>query len=382
MAFPHPPKPIKLSRLSPSSYEAARSCKARAAWLAAGDRSMLPGNPAAMLGACFHHIAAAAQRGHLQSNSGGVEEAARDLFNQIAEKLFAESHEIFKVKFGVKERLPSFYLRREEAVALACMLASGTSRPSVHRTLKPKLPLKVVEQSLQSQDGLLYGRPDYINAETGEVVDYKTRRASPDGNDEVTKREMRQLRLYAYLTQENGIEIKRGAIVLADGTRVVIELDKVEVEREAHAAARALEAYNAAVTDNATFRYIASPSAETCSYCPCIVMCEPFWEQANPTWRESVGAQVHGKVISISRSNFQGINVLTMHLEYLGGTIERSVEVVLEQIPEKWLLGEMQSEPQPGDEVRIISARTAVSTSEQTVVRADRATTDVWIRST
>jgi hypothetical protein len=381
MTLPRPPKPAKLTRLSPSLYEAARCCKARAAWLAFGDRGALPGNPAAILGLCFHKVAAAAQTGRLHAGGGSVESAARGLFDEAAEEMFAKSHEMFKAKFGVKERLPCYYLRREESVALARTLSPNKPLPSDRRPSKQKSPARDVEQSLQSKGGHLYGRPDLIDAGAGEVVDYKTRREPSDGSDEVTDQELRQLRLYAHLASENGIRIQRGTIVLANGRPLTVDLNEKEVQREACSAVDILEAYNAAVDDKTTFEEIASPATENCRYCPCMVLCEAFWKKAEPSWQEHVGTQVQGELRSISKATVQGINLITLHLECTGGTIDKSGEVILEQVPEEWLLGGLKSSPSQGDIIRITNAHVAVSAPEQTVLRADRTATETWILS-
>ncbi|HEX8922966.1 MAG TPA: PD-(D/E)XK nuclease family protein [Pyrinomonadaceae bacterium] len=377
MTFPRPPKPAKLTRLSPSTYEAARRCNARAAWLAFGDRDALPGSPAAILGLCFHKVAAAAQAGRLQTVDG-VESSARSLFDEAAEEIFAKSHEAFKVKFGVKERLPGYYLRREESVALARTLSPDEPLPPSRRRPSQMSPTKGIEQNLQSKDGLLYGRPDLIDTVAGEVVDYKTRRESLDGPNEVTDQEMRQLRLYALLATDNGTRIQRGVIVLADGRRLTVELKVEDVQHEARSAAAVLESYNAAIDGTRTFEEIASPSVENCRYCPCMVLCEAFWKRAQPSWQEHVGTQVQGKLTSISKASVQGVNLLTLHLECVGGTIEKS-KVVLEQVPEEWLLGEVKAPPSHVVLVRIINAHAAVSMPEHTVLRVDRAATETWI---
>jgi PD-(D/E)XK nuclease superfamily len=380
MTLPRPPKPAKLTRLSPSTYEAARRCKARAAWLAFGDRGELPGSPAAILGTCFHKVAAAAQAGRLHAG-GDVESAARELFDKAAEEIFAKSHEMFKAKFGVKERLPSYYLRREESVALARALSQNAGPPSDPRPSKQMPSTRGIEQSLQSKDGLLYGRPDFIDAVAGEVVDYKTRRESPDGPDEVTDQELRQLRLYAHLSNEQGIRIQRGRIVLANGKTLTVDLNEKDVQREARSAVNVLTSYNAAVDDKTTFEDIASPAAENCRYCPCMVICEAFWKKAEPSWQEHIGTQVQGKLISISKATAQGFNLITLQLDCAGGTIDKGAEVILEQVPEEWLLGRLKTHPSLGDVVRIINAYVAVKAPGQTVLRADRSATEAWIVS-
>jgi PD-(D/E)XK nuclease superfamily len=379
MTLPHPPKPTKLACLSLSTYEAMRYCKARAAWLAFGNREVLPGSPAAILGLCFHDVVAKAQTGQLYIGGETVESAARHHFNNKAEDLFTKSHEMFKVKFGVKERLPFYYLRREESVALARTLSPGASHPVGSRSSKQKPSPKDIEQSLRSKDDLLYGRPDLIDSVAGEVVDYKTRRESSEDSEEITDRERRQLRFYAHLANENGMKVQRGTIALANGKRFTVELSDKEVLQEAISAVEALESYNATVNSKTTFEEIATPAPQNCLYCPCMVLCEAFWGQAKPAWQESVGAHLQGKIQSISNAVVQGTNLVTLHIQSVGGTICESGEVVLEQIPEEWLLGRLKPSNTSENLVRIINARIGAITPERTVLRADRTATEVWL---
>src|SRR5262249_23461690 len=113
MTLPHPPKPAQLSKLSPSIYEAFRVCLAKGAWLAFGERGALPGNSFAILGLCFHTVAAAAQKGQLRAPNGNVMAAARQMFDAEADRRYAEAHIVLKAKYPAKERLPFYYARRE-----------------------------------------------------------------------------------------------------------------------------------------------------------------------------------------------------------------------------------------------------------------------------
>lgn len=377
MRIPRPPKPEKLPRLTPSMYEDARACKARLAWRALGDSSALPGSPARILGICVHEVAAAAQSNRLSADAAKIEDEARSYFDARAEELFAQAHETFRVKFGVKERLPYYFLRREEAAALARSLA-GDGAPRTARTSKQggSSGSRSVEKSLTSRDGLLYGRPDVIDESSREVVDIKTRAET----DEVRENESRQLRLYAHLARENGVEIQRGAILLSNGKRLEIDLAPSEVQREADLAVAALRSYNDAVKADTTFEKIASPSAENCHHCPCKVLCEAFWREADPSWDETVGNHVQGTVAAVSESNLQGVNLVALHLQdTLGTVVGAGGEVVLEQMPLEWLAQSQEMSQAEGKVVRIINAKVSVSSPEQTVLRADRVSTEVWV---
>jgi hypothetical protein len=379
MTLPMPPKPGRITSLSPSIYEAARLCKARAAWIAFGDRGALPGNSSAILGLCFHEVVAAAQSGRLRTAGGDLETAARRMFDDEAEKRFAHAHEVFKAKFGSKERLPYYYMQREAAAALVRTMSEESRNVSLWQPGTATKTSNSVERTLKSKDGLLSGRPDLIAASIGEVVDFKARRESVENPDEITERETRQLRLYAHLAKENEIKIQRGVIVLASGRRLTIDLISAEVQAEVRAAIGTLQSYNAAVGDETTFEAIAEPSPENCRHCPCMVICEPFWKQADAFWQETIGIQVQGRLISTSKANLQSVDFVTLHLEDIKGTTIDSMKVVLEQIPEEWLLGGLGSSLVPGTLVRIMNAHIAASTPEQIILRADRAATEVWI---
>lgn len=374
--LPHPPKPAHLTRLSPTAYEALRICRAKAAWLAFGEQSALPGNSFALLGSCFHAVAAAAQKGQLRAADGNVTAAARQMFDAEAEQRYAVAHKALKAKYSAKERLPFYYARREAAAVLArtiCDEAIETS-PAMHRT-----PARLIEKSLQSKDGLLYGRPDLLNIGKGEVVDYKTRREASSEAEQITEQERRQLHLYAHLADENGWSVQRGVILLASGTRLEMEIDAQEAQQEAQQARKELAAYNAAVSENTTFTELANPSAENCRRCPCMVVCEAFWQKAESTWRDKIGLQVQGCLADTPSSSVPGTNFIALQLAEATGTAERGKEIVLEQMPETWLLGTEVTRLEQGAFVKIINARESASTEEKVILRADRADTEVWV---
>jgi PD-(D/E)XK nuclease superfamily protein len=375
MTLPHPPKPAQLSKLSPSIYEALRVCRAKAAWLAFGERGALPGNSFAMLGLCFHKVAAAAQKGQLRAPNGNVMAAARQMFDAEADRRYAEAHKALKAKYSAKERLPFYYARREAAAVLARTICDDAveAAPSAHRT-----PARLIEKSLQSKDGLLYGRPDLLNIGSGEVVDYKTRREASSETEVITEQERRQLHLYAHLAAESGWPIQRGVILLASGTKLEMEIDVHEAKREAQQARKELAAYNSALSKNTTFTDLANPSAENCRRCQCMVVCEPFWQKAEPDWREKTGIQVQGHLADTPSSSIPGTNFIALHLTETTGTADRGKEIVLEQMPEPWLLGPEEIRLEKGALIKIINARESASTEEKVILRADRADTEVW----
>jgi hypothetical protein len=375
MTLPHPPKPAQLTRLSPTVYEALRVCRAKAAWLAFGEQGALPSRSFALLGSCFHAVAAAAQKGQLRAADGNVTAAARQMFDAEAEQRYASAHKALQAKYSAKERLPFYYARREAAAVLARTICDEAveAPPAAH-----KAPVHLIEKSLQSKDGLLYGRPDLLDIRKGEVVDYKTRREASSEAEEIKEHERRQLHLYAHLAAENGWSIQRGVILLASGTKLEMEIDLHEAQREAQQARTELAAYNAAVNENTTFMELANPSAENCRRCQCMVVCEPFWQKAEPYWREKTGIQVQGRLADTPSASIPGTNFIALHLAETTGTAERGKEIVLEQMPETWLLGAEETRLEKGVLIKIINARESASTEEKVILRADRADTEVW----
>jgi len=376
MTLPRLPKPARLTRLSPTTYEALRVCRAKAAWLAFGEQGALPGNSFALLGSCFHAVAAAAQKGQLRAADGNVTEAARQMFDAEAEKRYALAHKALKAKYSAKERLPFYYARREAAAVLARTICAKVveTAPTAHGT-----PARLAENSLQSKDGLLYGRPDLLDIKQGEVVDYKTRREAGSEAEQITEQERRQLHLYAHLAAENGWPIQRGVILLASGTKLEMEIDAQAAQHEAQQARQELASFNAAVSESTTFTELATPSAENCRFCPCMVVCAAFWQQAEPTWRDKIGIQVQGRLTETPPAVDAGTGFLALHLAETTGTAERGREIVLEQMPATWLLGAEETRLEKGAHITIINARESSSTEEKVILRADRADTEVWV---
>src|SRR5262249_32750151 len=144
-------------------------------------------------------------------------------------------------------------------------------------------PAALLEKRLESRDGRIVGQPDVLDVSSETVVDYKTgsARTALDG---VSEAEERQLRIYAFLARENGMEVSRGGIVRADHQRIEVEIPPDDALEAAEDAIRVLEAYNRKA--GMSFEAAASPSEENCRHCPCIPFCEAFWSTAGPGWLE------------------------------------------------------------------------------------------------
>jgi hypothetical protein len=380
MQIPELPEVRELKHLSPSLYEAVLVCKARAAWIAFGERDSVPQHSRALLGTSVHAVVEDAHNGRLP---GGDDESrrteARDLFDRKAKDLYDDAHPLLRAKFPGPERIPYYYLFRERAVLLAL---DAAGRPSATRAAAgapgPRVEppqVALVETTLRSRDGLLVGRPDYVDSVAREVVDYKTGAGPDDDPEGLRDSEVRQLRLYVYLAGEIGLDLQKGAVVRADGRRVALDIPEADAVAEGQRAREALYAFNAGAAEG--FKQLAEPSPEACRYCPCIPFCEAFWEKATAAWTDRCGAHVEGTVTQVSRAVVQNTALITFELAVARGTTTAGIAVV-QQLPENWARAGGASLPTVGDMVRIVDARVADETHGTAVIRPDRLTTALW----
>lgn len=329
--------------------------------------------PGALLGLCFHTVMAAAHRGELGSdNSHERRDTARKHFDREAAALYAKAHPLVRAKYRSHAHLPYYNLLRERAALRATEVAAN---PTASGGASTSFGHKLTEKRLASLDGTIIGRPDFVDATVGEVVDYKTG-AGPEDPKRLSDAELRQLRLYAHLAYENDLAIARAVVVRADGQRAVAALTKGEVIEEAVQARRALQMYNEAVGAGRTFDELATPSVNSCRGCQCVPFCERFWATADDTWREAVGVHIEGSIKTLDSHTIQGVTLLTLDINVERGTLG-SGTATMEQLPASWARAEGAELTNIGGGVRITGARVAVE-GERPVLRADRASTLVW----
>jgi hypothetical protein len=374
---PEPPTVTPLPHVSPSLYEALLRCKARAAWIAKDKKSGVPEHPNAILGACQHSVIEDAHRGRL----AGLEvEAcmvkARELFDRCARFRYDRGHPLLRAKFTSPDKLPYYNLFRERATQEAKVTAAR-----VGRTQSPMLSASTAaqvrhhaEKRLISTDGLLVGRPDFIDLDSEEVFDYKTGAIPQETAGMISEAEARQLRLYVHLALENGMRVTRALIVRADGRRASIDVSTEEANAEGRRAREQLAAFNNS-TDK-PFSELANPSPENCTFCPCVPFCDAFWQAAQPVWSETCGIHLEGRVTAVETSTVQGVKLLTLRVENQRGTVP-SGPAFVERIPESWTTADGSAPPQEGDLVRVVHGHLA-NLAAVPVVRVDRTATTVW----
>jgi hypothetical protein len=312
----------------------------------------------------------AVQQGELPEDAEQRRDAARDCFDNTASGLHASTHPLLKVKFPSPDKLPFYNLFRERAATLAADHPGGMktdTQPTEERRA-------MAEHRFTSSDGLIVGRPDLINIPAHEVVDYKTGLASEEAW-RVSDREARQLNLYAYLAGEAGFEISRGTIVRGDGQTASVDIAPESAASEAGKARNALSEFNEGEYGR-TFSDAARPAPDVCRMCPCIPICEPFWQASNQEWQVEAGIHLEGAVVRVHQATVQGVPLVSLDVDAKRGTVGQG-EVVIEQVPLAWVTADGDRLPEVGDVVRLVDGRLA-NPEEPVVLRADRTMTSLW----
>jgi hypothetical protein len=373
MMLPSIPAPRPIDVLSPTLYASMLRCGAQAVWRAHGNRTAVPQHPQAVLGICTHSLLAAAHRGQLHGKDQDERlAAARAYFDSRADELWSTAHPLLKAKFGEPRRLPYYNLSRERS-AMAASAIAADHPPGAGKPFTGPLKFKqdLTETNLKSKDGLLAGRPDYLNQAAKEVTDYK----SSKGGKSLSPSEERQLLLYAHLARENGITVETGVVVRVDGQRAATALAPERVEAEGRAAREALAEFNKTAVGK-TFEELAKPSAENCAHCPCVPFCAPFWRSAVPEWAELTGKNIEGTVAAIDESVVQGVTLKTYKLDNCRGTVD-GAGVYLEQVPETWINADGTQLPRIGEAVRLVHGQVD-DNGNPVVARMERVSSSFW----
>ncbi|MGD0165600.1 MAG: PD-(D/E)XK nuclease family protein [Candidatus Sulfotelmatobacter sp.] len=384
MDLPPIPTPRSLENISPSFYNAALLCRARAAWQQFGPRGALPASTGSIIGACFHAVMEMGNEGRLSEGEEGIREA-KAAFDQKASQLFSEAHPLLKAKFVSPEKFPFYFERRARAAILAAKASSGVVARQADAHGRgtaahgnPADQARLVEQMLSSRDGLIKGRIDLWERSSSTVTDYKSGLEPKNAPSGITENETRQLRLYVHLAQENGCAATSAAIVRGDGHRAAIAVPAADADSEGQMARHTLAQFNQLVVGGAHFHSLALPSRESCAGCPYIALCDPFWEAAQPEWEEICGANAEGEIVEIREASFAGSPLRSLSLKDCRGSAPTG-DLVVEQIPLAWLsLG--SSVPEVGRRVRIVSAARRPPEPQNRVLRVDRVkSTAIWM---
>lgn len=366
-ALPAPP-PIKaLDRISPTIYEAAIRCTSRAAWIAGGDRKLLPQHPRSLLGIGVHTVLERARQGRIIGETEDERRAAAEhTFDQKLRDLFAGAHPLIHVKFEAPDRLPFYNLYRARAAEMAVDMFIKIVPRAMNAG--PARTGSIVEASLLSKDGRVTGRADVLDPAKETVIEYKT--GLPSDSSPISETEVRQLRLYAFLASENGMTIRRGVIERANRVRVEIDISAAQAAEEGRKALAVLDQYNTHV--GGSFEDAASPSQEACRFCPCIPFCNAFWNNAAIEWLDQCGAHAEGVVESV-----EGTELVSINLMVTRGSVPRGSSVVT-RLSREWLTFAGSNVPRAQEIIRVTGTAYVAGSTAPAILRADRAMTAVW----
>ena len=382
MRIPAAPAPQPSPSISPSLYEDLLVCRAKAAWRIGGDRAGFPSHPAALLGTAFHAVVEAANTSEIAGLPEQRRHGAREMFDRIASTVHQRAHPLMRLKFPSPDRLPYYYQQRE----LAALLAAETQPSWTEGSGGGGGISDRAERSFQSNDGVITGRPDFLDASEHAVVDYKTGHVEEGIGELVSERERRQLALYVYLADQSGINIERGRIVRANGDQAVVKISRDEASAEADAARVVLAEYNHLATHDATFESLATPTPESCRMCECKPLCQAFWNAADYEWRGTCGSHVEGRVVRCQTPRLvQDIELVTLEVEPTRGTVFSDGLISVPQTPLEWFTADGDRPPQEHDLIRVVDGSLATTTvngletpNEPMAIKTNRIKTTIW----
>jgi hypothetical protein len=281
--------------------EVMRVCQLRAALSRAqGTSHFVLGSPKAWLGTAYHAVLEHIVSGRAAGEN--VEQAIDRLWNEAIaiQQTRASSHPLDR-RFGSAENWPAYYLVRASTGLRARELVASFDSHAQHShysTSAESLP-EYREREFTAFGGKLFGRPDLVR--NHEIVDYKSgsiTEFAEDAQEEVVRAAyVRQLRIYGYLVRENlGTLPRRGLLVPFAGPPVEVGLEQRDCEREAAQAVAVLDSFNADMSKLNVSR-LASPSPESCKWCPFKGICPAFWQNISGNWSGYLGGEaVEGRV--------------------------------------------------------------------------------------
>jgi RecB family exonuclease len=306
-----------LNRASPSIGAALLSCELSVAFRLDDRFAFLNRpTPASALGTIAHELAEEVANGRF--DSVGTEDVALTLNRAWGAKLAFAEEELARAHPEGAVPAPRRWTGYEQTrVRILDLLAAELhSRLSRRAGGVGSLQLEV---PLQPDGVPLQGRADRVetSADGVELVDLKTGWTLPE---ELKPAHRQQLLAYAYLWHAtHGVWPRRASIQRLDGTRLTFDVDPTEAEGAAAELIGALEKFNRDVEGGAS-RALASPSPESCRYCPYRPACRPFFESVNEEW-----GWYRKSCLGIVTEIVGGRDAMRLELDLQGGNTSTSV---------------------------------------------------------
>jgi RecB family exonuclease len=173
----------------------------------------------------------------------------------------------------------------------------------------------VCEHPMSALDGRLRGRPDLVVRDKSHhwVVDYKTGSILEHDNSPKSGY-VRQLLLYSVMERaESGSLPDHAWLVPLKGAPLDVPVAEQDCDAVSEELLQALEGYN----ERAPGPQPASPSADSCGWCPYAGVCPGFWAACGEDWAHRLLA-LRGVVTHAQRAVIGGV---TVSVEVKGGSV-------------------------------------------------------------
>lgn len=318
---------------SPSVAEAMRTCLLRAGFSkTAGISAYVLGNPKAWLGTAYHGVLE-----RLPDLAGPDAPSRLQAFwrQDIANlEQQAAGHPLNR-RFGAASFWRGYYLVLETLKLRVADLAPTAGTRTAQETGGGEARA-FREQSLFAFGGKLKGKPDLGWGD--EIIDFKTGsiyEAAEEEEPELALKQayVRQLRIYAYLVHEaTGRWPRRGFLYPIAGQPVEVGLEPDACTLEAKEAVDLLDRYNEALATASDPAELASPSPDTCRWCPYKLVCPAFWGKADETWAGTLGGEAAAGSLNGSPLSIHGGTACALSLTADSGTVARG-EISLTPLP-------------------------------------------------
>jgi hypothetical protein len=290
------------------------------------------GNPKAWLGTAYHKVmeelpSILGQGSDPMANADAIWNAEIARLEQEA-----GSHPL-NVRFGPATSWKGYFLvqatlrlRIEEAMSGWSAAAAGaTASSSTTREIE-----------ITASGGKLRGKIDMLRGD--DLFDYKTGNIFEDdeisGASAVKPAYVRQLRIYAWLARSStGQWVKRGLLYPLAGAPVEVAIVPAECDAEANDAIALLDAYNAAVIAGTDPTAMASPSPDSCRWCPFKPFCAAFWAAVKPDWSEQLDGEVIRGTVAALPQPLLAPGAYSLVVSVDGGTVEPGTSVRLAPLP-------------------------------------------------